>query len=264
MSYRYLVNAVSHIGEILHSTDEYYFADGLTSLNDGMSQNSRIRQLCKGRRHIFSVFSTNSNAETICRRLRSALGKQIFEKIRVKVQYNIRELMKEISGGIGKVCADADMSVIFIESGIVYACGYGDVNLYKYTAETGEAERITFPVVSEESQEMATNDNQILPENSEIPTFVRFVSKVSEGDEYLVLGSALADTVGEDVITEIFRVNRKNPIDEIVNAACDAGNLFTLTASRITVIKHMLSVYLWCGAGVLLILLLTVIFIFLI
>lgn len=171
--------------------------------------------------------------------------------------------MQEIGGGIGKVCADADMSVIFIESGNVYACGYGDVNLYKFTAETGKAERITFPLVSEESQEMISSDNQVLPETSDIPTFVRFVSKVSDGDEYLTLGSALADSVGEETITEIFELNRKNPIDEIVNVACDAGNLFTLTASRITIIKHMLTMYLWCGGALLFALLLTILLIFL-
>ena len=253
MSYRYLVNAVSHIGEILHSTDEYYFADGLSSLCDAPVQSSGINQLCKGKRHIFSLFSTNSNEDAICRRLRSALGKQVFEKVRIKVQYNIRELMKEIGTGISKVCADADMSVIFIESGNVYACGYGNVNLYKYTKETGKAERITFPVAPEENQEMVNSENATVSEDIEIPTFVRFVSKVSGGDEYLVLGNALASSVDEETITEIFESNRQNPIDEIVKLACEAGNLFTLTAERITVIKHMLPVYLWSGAIALLI-----------
>ena len=106
----------------------------------------------------------------------------------------------------------------------------------------------------EEYQEMINADSGQIGEATDIATFVRFVSRVSDGDEYLVLGSALADSVGEETITEIFETNRKNAIDEIVNIACDSGNLFTLTASKITVIKHMLPVYLWGGAFVLLIL----------
>ena len=62
MNYKYKVYAASKLGDVDTNPNEYYYADGLSSVENGMCSSwSYINRECMGRKHIFAISSELSS-----------------------------------------------------------------------------------------------------------------------------------------------------------------------------------------------------------
>ncbi len=203
MSYKYMLSAVSRIGDADRNSNEYYFADGISSADNGMCMSASVNQECLGRKHIFAIASEPNNVSKICGLLSDSLSKPDSGKVRIKVQYELKEMMDDIRENQCMGNEAADMSMIYIEGGNVYAAGFGQINIYKYNKEKDKAEKIVFPSASILPEKEAETDLSDAPRAKREPSRSRFISSIRPGDRYLIVGSELLQELGDDAVMEV-------------------------------------------------------------
>lgn len=238
MSYKYKVNAVSYVGDTHQTTNEYFFADDLTSVKQGVCNAANVRTDCKGKKHIFSVASSQSGVNQMCGYLTDALLKQTTGKVRIKVQYDLKSMMEEMSGVICRGDDEADMSMIYIDSSNIYAAGFGDINVYHFSKKTGVSQKVAFPSAALSEEIIDSDADVAVATRLRQPPRCRCIGPAKHGDEYLVVGAKLAAILGDELIAEIFTAERANAPAVLIETAHNIDSAFNLTAIHISCKKE--------------------------
>ncbi len=249
------MSAVSYAGDTHQENDEFFFADTVTNVYEDMCNTSFQQSVCKGRKHIFSVSTCTESAGMLCRYLSNLLLKRTNEKIRIKVQFSLKNAVDEIT----KVYTDnqkTDMSMLYIDGENVYAAGYGDINIYHFDKTKGIVTPVDFPLSP--LTDSGTSDDLLGVKDDRL-THARYLTGVIEGDEYLVAGKALKDIVGDDDICSILSSNSGNCVQILSDLAREKDASKTISLIHIAVKKSKSLLYgLIFGSAILLALLLII------
>ncbi len=193
MSFYYIVDVLSRIGDNIDDIHQGVFADNISSFSKGVCENLEMSFKSIGKKHIFCVTSLKGNFEKVNNFLKNMLNSKNRDKVRVKFQYDIKEMMDTVFSGPETDCA----SLIYTEGKNVFASGYGEVFTYKFSKKLKTCEKIDFPIVA---------DVQTTEEGKN--SFSRYVGALESGDEYLVLGKYIPSLLGDEKVKEIFLNNR--------------------------------------------------------
>lgn len=238
MSYKYKVNAVSYVGDTHRTASEFFFADNLTSVNQGVCNAANIRTDCKGKKHIFSVSSCADSVNQMCGYLADALMRQNSAKVRIKVQYELKNVMEEVGDVICRGDDEADMSMIYIDSGNVYVAGFGDINVYHFSKKTSTAKKISFPLSSFSTVDSESESDSDVATKLRQPPRARCIGSAQSGDEYLAVGAKLAELLGDELICDILARHHSDASSVLIETAHNIDTSFNLTAVHVAVKKQ--------------------------
>ncbi len=237
MSYKYKINAVSYVGESHQNSNEFFFADNLTSVNQGVCNAANICTDSKGKKHIFSVASCGDAATQLCGYLGDVLLCRNSGKMRIKVQYDLKGRMEEVSDVICRGDENADLSMLCIDSGNIYAAGFGDINIYHFSKKDKLARKIVFPQSSLALQTDSDDDASVTTKLRQ-PARSRCIGSVKSGDEYLLVGSALQSILGDEQICDILERHKSDAPSVLIEAAYALDSSCNLTAVHIAAKKQ--------------------------
>lgn len=246
MSFYYIVDILSRVGDNMDDIHNGVFADNISSFSKDICENMETQFKSVGKKHIFCVVSLKDGFKKVYRFFNNMLNAKIRGKVRVKFQYDIKEMMDSIFAN----SASDNASLIYTEGNNVFAAGYGEVFAYKYSKKQKKCERIDFPVV---------NDIQLPDDEFRKNSFSRYVGTLEAGDEYLVTDKFIYSLLGDEQLRDIFDNNRTDVCrkfsDEILKKDLSSG--YSLIHLRVK--KSLKSLFLWiasvaCSAAVLLML----------
>lgn len=236
LSYKYKVNAISIVGDAERISNEYFFVDGLTSLEDGMCTCRSVKQECKGKKHIFAVISESNNISKICDFFDDSISKPESDKYRIKIQYELKEMMEDIKATQGPGNDASDLSMIYIEGGNVYAAGFGYINIYRYNSEKRKAEKVVFPSATTLPDNIAINPGDSDKIDCREPARSKFVSSLKSGDRYLILSTELSDALGEQTILDSL-MQPSLSVEELIDKTSSSSTSKNYSAISFTVKK---------------------------
>jgi len=239
VAYKYNVNAISYVGDAHNRIYNCFFVDGVTPVADGVCNGADIETKCKGKKHLFSVFSGKSEIDRVCNRLDDMLTKKSSKKIRSKVQFELKNVMEEISQTFCKNDNDSTMSTIYIDGNNVYASGHGDMNIYKFSKKSNRAKKIEFPLYTPLNYEAESNVAVKLRQ----PARAKCIGKVSSGDEFLLADSNLVSILGDDIIMSTLKEYGKNAPAKLIELASNSISAYNLTAVHICAKRRMSPLY---------------------
>lgn len=242
MSYKYKINAVSYVGESQQSYNEFFFADNLSSVNQGVCNGATICTESKGKKHVFSVASCGDAASKLCGYLGDVLLCRNSGKMRIKAQYDLKSRMEEASTVICRGDEEAELSMLCIDSGNVYAAGFGDINIYHFSKKDKLARKIAFPQSPLASQTDSADDSSVTTKVRQ-PARSRCIGSVRSGDEYLLVGSALQSTLGDELICDIFTKHKGDAPSVLIETAYAIDSSCNLTAVHIAAKKQHKAVW---------------------
>ena len=235
MPYKYILTAVSSVGDTHQKTDEFYFADGISSVVKDVCNTARTRSLCKGKKHIFSVVSCHDRFNTICSYLSHSLLKRNNESARNKVQYWAKDIANEIYTIAGKD-DDARLAMLYIDGTNIYASGFGETHIYHTSKKSSKATKVTFRLPSL-SDAVIADDEGTTSDDRLVYSWSRCLGELKPGDEYLVVGSCLHASVGDETICDALANSHINAATSLVDTAYTNDSSCTLTAIHILVKK---------------------------
>ena len=246
MSYKYILTAVSRVGDTHQQSDEFYFADGLSSANKNVCNNASIQTICKGRKHIFSIISCSNNTNELCKFLNKALAKRSTHKIRVKMQYALRGIIDEMYAMVGKE-NDANMSMVYIDDSYIYASGFGNTSVYHLPKKDAIAKKISFPSPSLTNAITTQSEEEASCTPSDF-CHSKCLGQLKANDEYLVVGDWLQSKAGDRAICDALSSFHSNSPKELIDNVYTDDSSKTVTALHIRVKKSLTS--LWLSLGV--------------
>lgn len=195
MSFYYIVDILSRVGDNMEDVHQGVFADNISSFSKGVCENLEMRFKSVGKKHIFCVAALRNKFEKVHSFLKNMLNAKSQGKVRVKFQYDIKEMMDTVFSG-----SETDgASLIYTEGKNVFVAGYDEVFAYKYSKKMKKCEKIEFPQMT---------DIQTADEEMQKNSFSRYVGALESGDEYLVSGKYISSLLGEDMTKEILENNR--------------------------------------------------------
>ena len=246
MSYKFILTAVSSVGDTHQKSDEFYFADGLSSVSKDVCNSSRIRIICKGKKHIFSVISCRDRFGMFCDYLSHALLKRNADKYRIKAQFDLKNITDEIYKMTDKE-NDANMSMLCIDGSNIYASGFGNTHIYHLTSKMGAVKKIAFSLPSLSGVIPKDDDSSL----DAVCTWTKCIGELKVKDEYLLVGSHLQNLLGDDVICDaLSSLHIDSPIN-LTDKAHLTDSSCTVTALHILVKKTF--PVLWACVGALLV-----------
>lgn len=247
MSYKYIINAVSRVGDTHQRCDEFFFADTLSSISAGVCNFQNIYTGSKGRKHIFSIASSSDANTSLCDYFLHALFKRDTGKSRTQVSHALKNHTDEIYS-IAKKDEDSSMSMLYIDGSYVYASGFNDAHIYHYSQKADIGEKITFstPTLTEEINISDDKDSPTLPD---VACFYKCVGQLKVNDRFLLLGAKLQPLVGDDKALSILKEKRSQACRELVDDAYAKDSSLTLNAVFITVKRNLTPLWVSIGAG---------------
>jgi len=237
VSYKYKINAVSYVGESQQSCNEFFFADNVSSVNQGVCNGANICTDSKGKKHVFSVASCGDAASKLCGYLGDVLLYRNSGKMRIKVQYDLKGRMEEVSDVICRGDEEAGLSMLCIDGGNVYAAGFGDINIYHFSKKDKLARKIVFPQSSLVSQSDSDDDSSVSTKVRQ-PARSRCIGSVKSGDEYLLVGSALQSILGDEQICDILTKHKGDAPSVLIETAYALDSSCNLTAVHVATKKQ--------------------------
>ncbi len=246
MSYKYILTAISRVGDTHQQSDEFYFADGLSSLSKNVCNNASTQTICKGRKHIFSIISCANHTNELCKHLCKILIKRNTHKMRVKMQYALRGIIEEVYTMIGKD-TDANMSMIYIDNSYIYASGFGNISIYHLPKKSSIAKKISFPLPSL-SDAITTQSEDEASDFSSDFCYSKCLGELKANDEYLVVGDWLQSKAGDSAICDALSSFHSNSPKELIDKVHNVNSSKTVTALHIMVKKSLTS--LWLSLGI--------------
>ncbi|MBR2404284.1 MAG: hypothetical protein IKA95_01345 [Clostridia bacterium] len=237
MSYKYKINAASYVGESHQSSNEFFFADNLSSVSEGVCNATNICTISKGKKHVFSVASCSDAISQMCDYFGNVLFRRNSAKMRIKVQYDLKDAMEELSNVICRDDDTSEVSMMCIDNGNVYAAGFGDINIYHFNKKKKHAQKIAFsqsPFAIEPDLVNNVSHNSKLCRQARL----RCVGTVKSGDEYLLVGSWLKSLLGDEQIYEIFERYKGNAPSVLINTASALDSSRNLTAVHVAAKKQ--------------------------
>ncbi|MBE7049255.1 MAG: hypothetical protein E7394_00605 [Ruminococcaceae bacterium] len=239
MSFYYIVDVLSRVGDNMDDVHHGIFADNISSFSKGVCENMEVRFKSIGKKHIFCVPSLKGNLEKVNVFLRNMLNARSQGKVRVKFQYDIKEMMDSIFSGP----ETAGASLLYTEGKNVFAAGHGEVFVYKYFKKIKKCERVDFPQVA---------DIQQLDEEMQKNSFSRYVGTLESGDEYLIIEKFTHSLLGDEQVKEIFENNRVDVCEMFSNKISKVDLSSGYSMIHIRVKKSLKYLFAWLGAFVLL------------
>jgi len=247
LSYKFILTAVSSVGDAHQKSDEFYFADGLTSVIKNACNSVRTRNICKGRKHIFSVISCREHFSMLCDYLYHALMKRNNDKVRIKVQYALRAITDEIYAMTGKE-DDSRMSMLYIDGSNIYASGFGDTHIYHISKNSTKATKVTFQLPTLSDAIISDGEDSEADERS-VNTWSRCLGKLNAKDEYLIVGSYLQSLLGDDAVCDVLSASHINSPSVLADKAHMVDSSCTVSALHIMVKKTFPALWISLGAS---------------
>lgn len=235
MSIKYFLEAVSQIGDGGISGNECIFADGTNNLSDNQVEPSQIQCISKGKQHVYAVydsvdFKTQSNDF-----LQDYLSKTNGNRVRIKVQYALKQMLEEMQTISSGEEYDPSLAMIYVEGDYVYAGGYGESYIYHYSYEEDYVERISL-VGTNGIGDINAQNELVTIEPVQTP-HSKCIGKISNGDEYLVLGRELCETVTNNKILEIFAATSENILQVLTDEANKVSSSKTYNGIHVKIRK---------------------------
>ena len=247
MPYKYILTAVSSVGDAHQKSDEFYFADGLTSVIKNACNSVRTRNICKGRKHIFSVISCRERFSMLCDYLYHALMKRNNDKVRIKVQYALRAITDEIYAMTGKE-DDAHMSMLYIDGSNIYVSGFGDTHIYHISKNSSNATKVTFQLTTL-SDAIRVEGEDSDPDEHSVNTWSKCLGELNAKDEYLIVGSHLKSLLGDDAVCDVLSASHIDSPSVLVDKAHLLDSSRTVSALHIIVKKTFPMLWISLGAS---------------
>ncbi len=238
MSYKYILTAISRVGDTHQRSDEFYFADGLSSVIKNVCNSANTRVVCKGRKHIFSIISTPNCASELCNYLYHALVKRNTHKVRVKMQYALRSIIDELYA-MSCVENDANMSMLYIDGSYIYASGFGNTSIYHLPKKSQKAEKISFPLPSLSDAVTPKNSDCASDAPSSDTSRSKCLGELKANDEYLVIGDWMQSKLGDDFICDALLAFHQDTPKELIEKVHSGDSSCTVTAIHIKVKKTL-------------------------
>ena len=250
MNYKYKVYAASKLGDVDTNPNEYYYADGLSSVENGMCSSwSYINRECLGRTLIFAIASEPNNVSRICDDFSDSLSKSDSGNQRIKIQYELKSMMTDIREGQCDGNEESDLSVLYIEGSNVYAAGFGDVNIYRYDKERKSVEKVVFPSSGISAESDDNSDENQTPKN--IYPRSKLVSPLKNGDKYLILSTGFARLFDDNNIAEALSSEQNDTVTYLFEQLPDDVEASNYSAVCFKVVKSSKKLFFAIASAVL-------------
>ena len=216
MSYKYITDGASYIGQSLSTSNDIFFIDGILSQKDNVSQSMNVKSECKGKKHIFSLFKTPQSALIVTKSLLDYLSKVNKSDMRIKTQYDLRDLSERLKEE-AKEDDTSYLSSICIDKKNIYAFGFGKINIYSYSKKEKKAKKLEIGYVNSDD---ALNDNSL---SDFLRARTKFLCEVKSGDSYIIVSDKIEETLSSDLIIELIESTKENISQTLINKCLEKG-----------------------------------------